>query len=61
MYSNAIVIPAGHDRIDIHTNSIYTNNSGYTWNQGNGWATSQPSGNSFGSAKGGYGSYRNWW
>ena len=55
MYSNAIVIPAGHDRIDIHTNSIYTNNSGYTWNQGNGWATSQPSGNSFGSAKGGYG------
>ena len=55
LYSNAIVIPAGHDRIDIHTNSIYTNNSGYTWNQGNGWATSQPSGNSFGSAKGGYG------
>ena len=42
MYNNAIVIPAGHDRIDIHTNSIYTNNSGYTWNQGNGWATSQP-------------------
>ena len=49
LYSNAITIPVGHDRCDIYISSIYTNNNGYRYNQGNSWTTSQPSGNSHGS------------
>ena len=49
LYSNAITIPVGHDRCDIYISSIYTNNNGYRYNQGNTWTTSQPSGNSHGS------------
>ena len=49
LYSNAITIPTGHDRCQIYISSIYTNNNGYRYNQGNGWTTSQPSGNSHGS------------
>ena len=49
LYSNAIVIPVGHDRCDMYVSSVYTNNNGYRYNQGNGWKTSQPSGNSHGS------------
>ena len=47
MYSNAIVIPVGHDRVDVNVNSWYSNN--YQYNQGFGWTSSQPSGNSHGS------------
>jgi hypothetical protein len=49
LYSNAITIPTGHDRCQIYISSIYTNVNGYRYNQGNGWTTSQPSGNSHGS------------
>jgi len=49
LYSNAIVIPVGHDRCDMYVSSVYTNNNGYRYNQGNSWTTSQPSGNSHGS------------
>ena len=49
LYSNPITIPVGHDRCDIYISSIYTNNNGYRYNQGNSWTTSQPSGNSHGS------------
>ena len=49
LYSNAITIPVGHDKCDIYISSIYTNNNGYRYNQGNSWTTSQPSGNSHGS------------
>ena len=49
LYSNAITIPTGHDRCQIYISSIYTNNNGYRYNQGNTWTTSQPSGNSHGS------------
>ena len=49
LYSNAITIPTGHDKCQIYISSIYTNNNGYRYNQGNGWTTSQPSGNSHGS------------
>ena len=49
LYSNAIAIPTGHDKAQIYISSFYTNNNGYRFNQGNGWTTSQPSGNSHGS------------
>ena len=49
LYSNAITIPVGHDRCDMYVSSVYTNNNGYRYNQGNSWTTSQPSGNSHGS------------
>ena len=49
LYSNAIAIPTGHDKAQIYISSLYTNNNGYRYNQGNGWTTSQPSGNSHGS------------
>ena len=49
LYSNAIAIPTGHDKAQIYISSIYTNNNGYRYNQGNSWTTSQPSGNSHGS------------
>ena len=49
LYSNPITIPVGHDRCDMYVSSVYTNNNGYRYNQGNSWTTSQPSGNSHGS------------
>ena len=48
LYSNAITIPVGHDRCQVYVSSWYSNNHPY--NQGQGWVTTQPSGNSHGSS-----------
>ena len=48
LYSNAITIPVGHDRCDVYVSSWYSNN--YPYNQGQGWCTTQPSGNSHGAS-----------
>ena len=45
-YTNGITIPVGHDRCDIYISSIQRNN----YSNGNQWTSTQPSGNSAGTA-----------